>query len=420
MSNSSATITPPDAQTETQPKNKLKRVFRHRDFRLLWAGAFLSFCGSWIQTVAQGFLVYQLTGSKFLLALVGTLGMLPVTLFGIFAGSLVDTLNKRTLLIIAQSVYAINALYMASATYFGFIQYWHILVIAVVTGMVSCIEMPTRQSITSRVVPPEDLPIAIPINGLTFNMARPLGSAIGGLLLTAFGPEACYLVNGISFFALIFAVLAIRSDLAATAREPQPIWDLVAEGALYTFRDIRLRTLLILESSVSVFGLFYIVQIPAIAQELLGRGEQLGEAYFATGLGSALALVAITMLIDKPIKAIIVRTSVISMGLLLILLSLSRTPWLSYIIFALLGLASVSLFNTCNTLFQTLSPERLRGRVISMHIWALSGAAPIGIFASGYLAQRAGLPAALQCGAALVLLVGIYGLVFRKGLEGVR
>ncbi len=419
MSDQSATIPETELQT-APPTNKLKRVFRHRDFRLLWVGAFFSFCGSWVQNVAQGFLVYQLTGSKVLLALVATLGMLPVTFFGIFAGSLVDTLNKRTLLVIAQSVYSASALFLAAATYFGFVQYWHILVVALVTGCVSAIEMPTRQSITSRVVPPEDLAIAIPINGLTFNMARPLGSAIGGLLLTAFGPEACYLVNGLSFSALIFAALAIRADLSATSREPQPIWDLVVEGALYTFRDIRLRTLLILESSVSVFGLFYLVQIPAIAEEMLGRGEQLGEAYFAVGLGSALALVAITMLIDKQIKAVLVKSSVTLVGVLLLILSFSYSAWLSYAIFALLGMSSVALFNTCNTLFQTLSPERLRGRVISMHIWALTGAAPFGIFGFGYLAQKVGLPIALQVGSGLVLLAAVYGWAYRRGLEGVR
>ena len=171
-----------------KPPNKLKRVFRHRDFRLLWAGAFLSFTGSWIQTVAQGYLVYQLTHDKNLLGLVSFFGMLPVFFLGPIAGSLTDTLNKRVLLVTCQAVFALGALYLAAATYFGFVEYWQIVVVALVLGAFSAIEMPTRQSVVSRVVPVEDLPVAIPINALTFNMARLVGQAIGGFLLSLFGP----------------------------------------------------------------------------------------------------------------------------------------------------------------------------------------------------------------------------------------
>ncbi|MBC8064022.1 MAG: MFS transporter [Chlorobia bacterium] len=405
---------------EVHRRNKLQRVFRHRDFRLLWSGAFLSFIGSWIQTVAQGYLVYQLTHDKNLLGLVSFFGMLPVFFLGPIAGSLTDTLNKKALLVICQMVFAVGALYLAAATYWNFVEYWQIVVVALVLGVFSAIEMPARQSIVSQVVPPEDLAIAIPINGLTFNMARLVGPAIGGLLLTAFGPASCYLINGISFSALIFAGLAIRADLRPTEREPQPIWDLVVEGALYTWRDIRLRTLLILESSVSIFGLFYLTQIPAIAEEMLGIGERLGDSYLAVGIGAVLSLILITSMTDKPYKALSLRLAITVVGATLLVLSQAKSVWLAYPAFIVLGFASVTIFNTCNTLFQMLSPDRLRGRVLAMHVWALSGLGPFGIWGFGYLAQKTDLPFTLQLGGILVLVTAVYGWAFRRGLEGVR
>jgi MFS family permease len=420
MLEKSATATESTSPTIRSP-NKLQRVFRHRDFRLLWTGAFLSFIGSWIQTIAQGYLVYQITKSEYLLGLVSFFGMLPVTIFGLFAGSLTDTLNKRFLLVVTQAIFALGAGFLAAATYFEFVQYWHIVVVALVLGTVSAIEMPTRQSIISKVVPPEDLAVAIPINALTFNMARLVGPAIGGVLLSSFGPALCYLVNGLSFFALIFAGLAIRADLRATEREPQPIWDLVVEGALYTWRDIRLRMIFVLESVVSMFGLFYLTQIPAIADKMLGVPETgLWGSYLAVGVGSVLALITVTTLSEKPVKALLLRLAITAIGAALIVLALTRSEWLAYPLFAILGFASVTMFNTCNTLFQTLSPERLRGRVLSMHIWALSGLGPFGVWGFGFIAQSYGLRMALELGGVLVLLAALYGWIYRRGLEGVR
>jgi MFS family permease len=401
--------------------NKLRRVFRHRDFRLLWSGAFLSFVGSWIQNIAQGYLVYQLTKSEYLLGLVSFFGMVPVTILGPIAGSLTDTLNKRMLLVVTQSIFALGAGFLAAATFFNFVQYWHIVAVALVLGAVSAIEMPTRQSIVGRVVPPEDLPVAIPINALTFNMARLVGPALGGILLSTMGAAACYLVNALSFFALIFAGLAIRADLTATSREPQPMMDLIFEGALYTFREVRLRTLFILECSVSVFGLFYITQIPAFLDKLLKIDtHRLWESYLAVGIGSVIALGFIMTWSDRPVKAMVLRVSMTMLSLSLIALGFARSVWLAYVLFALIGCASIAIFNTCNTLFQLLSPERLRGRVLSMHVWALSGIGPFGVWGFGFIAQKFGLPFALEFGGALLCIFAAYAWIYRKGLAGVR
>lgn len=399
------------------PQSKLQRAFRHRDFRLMWFGAFLSFTGSWVQNVAQGYMVYQLTKSNEKLALVSFMGMLPVTILGPIAGAITDSFDKRKLLVVTQAIFAIGACYLAAATYWGWVSYAQILIVAFVLGAVSAVEMPTRQSIVGRVVPPEDLSVAIPLNALTFNMARVIGPAIGGLLLAHVGVDACYLVNGLSFFALIFAGLAVHADLRAAPKEPQPILDLILEGGRYTLREPRLRALFLLECMVSSFGLFYLSQMPAIAEQMLGIGKSLGNCFLAVGVGSVSSLLVVTTLSHRPVKTLLVKIAVTLMSLSLLALSFVHAPLLAYVLFALLGLSAVAIFNTCNTLFQTLSPDRLRGRVLSMHIWALAGIGPFGVLLFGYIAQHLGLPIALQIGGAGMAVTAIAGWLATESLR---
>lgn len=408
--------------TEQQANgNGTLRAFRHRDFRLLWTGAFVSFTGSWIQNVAQGWLVYDLTRSEAKLAFVTFCGMAPVALFGIFAGTLADTLNRRVVLCTAQATFGLAALLLAYASWAGFIEYWHIVVVACVLGLVSAIEIPTRQSILSSVVPEEDLPAAVPVNALTFNSARLVGPAIGGFLLAKFGVPTCYLINGVSYLAIILAVAGIRADLRAKPREPEPIADLLLAGMRYTFHDIRLKTLFLMEATVSFFGLFYIALMPAITREMLGLGKTgLGNAMTSMGVGAVLGLLSVARFSHLPIKALLTRSAMTVIGLCLLGLSFVRTEWLAFPLLAVLGGAGVVQFNTTNTLFQLLSPAHLRGRVIAMHVWALSGLSPFGALLFGWLASTAGLQNALATGGACVMGGAALAWVYRSRLEGVR
>jgi MFS family permease len=405
--------------SERWREGKVGRVFRHRDFRLLWGGAFVSFSGSWIQTVAQQYLVYEMTKSYALLGSVAAANMLPTTFLGPFLGSITDMFDRRKLLVICQSIFALCALFLAAATYFQFIQYWHVIVVALITGTTGVIEIPTRQSIISRVVPPGDLANAIPLNALTFNIARPLGSAVGGVLLASIGVSACYLVNGLTFAGLIFAGLAIKADLSATAREPQPIWDLLSEGFLYTFREPRLRALLIAEGMVSIFGLFYMTQTAAIASDMLSRPKDLGLLLVAQGFGSIIALVIVLSISHLRIKGFLIQIAVLMIGGMLITLGFADSLLVGLVIYFLLGIFTVTIFNTVNTLFQTLAPERLRGRVISMHNWALGGLGAVGAIMLGAFASRFTLPLAIQMGGVVVVLTGCYLFLTRRALEGV-
>jgi MFS family permease len=410
-----------------RPVPKILQVFRHADFRILWFGAFLSFTGSWVQSVAQGYFVYRLTGDEGKLALVSFAGSFPVFLFGFIAGSLADSLNKRVAMTITQGLMAVGTLYLAAATYWHFVSYGQVLFVAALLGLVSCVEMPTRQSIVSRVVPTEELAAAVPVNAMTFI----IGPAIGAFLLSHFDVEGCYLVNGISFLALIWAALAIRSDMTSRVREPQPIKDLIFEGALYTLREPRLRVLLILETVVAVFGIFYIPLIPAYVHQVLGVDDAaskalIGQAYTAIGVGGLTGLCLIASLAYSRNKGLIILMAMTVIGVSLALLSTTRSVWVAWPLMALIGGATIIQFNTTNALFQVLSPERLRGRVLSMHIWALNGLSPFGILALGYLARgtrdtrigplTGGITLALVVGGLLVLVGCLYGFMQRRVL----
>lgn len=385
------------------------RAFRHRDFRLLWFGAFLSFSGSWIQTTAQGWLVYQLTGDPTMLGLVVFCNQIPVSLIGPFAGALADVMNRRVVLVCCLLTFSLGSSFLAAAIHNGFIEYWHIILVATIGGIAGAVEMPTRQSIVSRVVPVEDLASAIPLNALTFNIPRVLGPAVGMYIYALFGPQLCYLINAVSFFCLIFAVLAIRADLRATSREPQPIVDLVMEGVRYTFLNPRLKRLFILEAIVSTFGLFYLALMPAIGKDLLGLKEkEFGLAMASVGVGTISSLLIVAHISDKPIKGLIVRVAMTVFGISLALLGAIESEWAAYPLLAVMGFCAVAQFNTTNTLFQLLSPDRLRGRVLAMHVWALSGLSPLGTIGFAWLASQAGLRYALLAGGVCVLLGAVW------------
>lgn len=395
------------------------RVFRHRDFRLLWGGAFLSFVGSWIQNIAQGWLVFELTHDAAKLAFVTFCSMMPTSLFGPFAGVLTDMLNRRVVLVITQAIFGAGALFLAAASFYGFIQYWHIVVVALVSGFASTVEIPTRQSLVSQVVPPEDLAAAVPLNAMTFNLARVLGPSIGAILLTLFGAATCYLANGLSYLALIVAVLVIRADLSAAKRVAEPISDLLLAGVRYTLRDRRLRTLFLMEVGVSTFGLFYLPLMPAVAKSMLGLDKTgLGLAMTFVGIGAMLGLVSLMALADKPVKTRLVGFSMAALGASLMLLSFVRSPAAAFPLLAVAGMAGVVQFNCTNTLFQLLSPPELRGRVLAMHVWALSGLNPFGTLFFGWFAKVVSMSAAMQLGGGLVLAGATVGWLKRKTLEG--
>jgi MFS family permease len=396
------------------------RAFRYRDFRLLWTGSLFSFMGSWVQNVAQGWLVDDMTRDPQKVAMVFFCGMLPVAVFGPFAGVLADRLDRRLVLVATQLAFASGALFLGVATSLDFVQYWHILAVAFLTGAVSAIEMPTRQSLIATVVPAHDVAAAIPAQAMTFNLARVAGPVAGGMLLARYGPSACYFANGFSYAALILAVLAIRADLRAPSRRPEPMVNLLLDGMLHTWRDMRLRTLFLMEVLVSMCGLFYLALMPTIAREQFRASKvELGFMMGAIGVGAVLGLTTLLLLSHLPVKALVVRSAMTALAMALFALSWMNDPTLAYPLLAVAGAAGVMQFNTTNTLFQLLAPEKLRGRVISMHVWALAGAGPIAMPLFGWIASTWSTQTALLTGSLAVACGAAWGWMVRDRLAGI-
>ncbi len=375
--------------------SKIIQIFGIADFRYYWIGAFVSFSGSWIQRIAEGYFVFQLTGDESKLAFVSFSSSIPVFFFGFAAGSVADSVDRKKLLVIAQILYFLGATYLAIATWRHFVTYGQILFVAFLLGIVATVEMPARQSIVSQVVPPKDLSTAIPITAMTFNAARIVGPAMGTWVLSLFGVAMCYFLNGISFLALVWVVLLISVSLKPVPRPKEPVKDVIFEGARYTFKDVRLRTLFILETISGVTAIFYLSILPAITGEGLGL-DKIGQGAAKAGLGIATTFVGIGAIIGLLLatrwsqtekRHLIIKGSITLMGVSLILLSFIKSPFVAYPIFAFMGAGSILQFNTTNALFQILAPEERRGRVLAMHIWTLNGLSPIGAVLFGYIAR---------------------------------
>lgn len=395
-----------------------RQVLAIRDFRVLWLGSFLSFLGSWVQNIAQGWLVYHLTGDKAKLAMVGFASTIPVFAFTLLMGALADTLDRRKVLIVCQAVFACSALFLAAMCATGNIRYEQIIVIAFINGLASALEMTTRQSIMGRVVPLELVPTALPLQAMTFNLARIIGPAVGGYLAHLFHPQMNYFVNGLSYLALIFAVMSLNADLSPARNHVEPVRDLIMEGIRYTWRNRFLRKLFLLELVLSVFALFYISLLPAYIKDTLHADERgFGGALSSIGIGAVLSLFLLAVFSHKPYKARIVQCAMLLVGLSVVGLALTRSALVASICLTFAGMGSVAQFNTTGALFQLLSPEALRGRVVSMHVWALSGIGPLSLPFFGGLAEIKGLPFTFLLGGGIVVAVSLGSLLFGRTLR---
>lgn len=393
------------------------RALRHRDFRWLWVGAFLSFTGSAVQNVAQQQVVLDQTGSTLKLSMVAFAMMLPVSLLGPILGVAADMFDKRKLLVACMALSSVGPLALSVSMVTSSIQYWMFLAVAALAGLIQCVEVPTRQSIVRAVVDEKDLAAAIPTQAATFNLARIIGPVVAAGLLRAGSPALCFLANGLSFSALALAAWRIKADLRPVVSRVEPVKDLVKEGFVYTFRQPTLRTLFFLEAATAVFGAFYLSQMSAITKQQLGLGvDGTAAAFTCVGVGALAGLVTTASMSSKPIKTTLVKCAMTGLALCLLALSLAREPMVAYVLFALTGAGTIMHFNVTNTLMQLVSPPNLRGRVISMHMWAISGVAPIGVVLFGWVSERFGIPVSFQIAGACLLLLAVWGWTQGKHL----
>src|SRR5574337_153766 len=381
------------------------RALRHADFRVFWTGNFVSNIGSWMQNVAQGWLVLQLTNSPFWLGLVGFAQQVPALVFSLLGGVIADRASRRRLLLITQTTMMLLALGLAVLTHLRWVTVHQIVAIAFLAGTTMALNAPTYQAAIRDLVLREDTLNAIALNSIQFNLSRVLGPAFAGFAIAGLGVAACFYLNALSYVPLLFVIGRVEFP-APQYREGSSIREEMAEGFRYVRERRAILLLVLLVATVSMFGLPYLVMMPVFARDVLKVGATgLGYLVAAAGIGALLGGIHLAMWKPHRRRGPLVLGAALIFFTAILLFSLSRVPLLSGFLLAVAVGAMVSSVATVNSLIQTLAPDAIRGRVLSMHTMAFLGFTPLGSLMLGALAEHWSTPAALalSSGFALVL-----------------
>jgi MFS family permease len=375
----------------------LLRSLRSRNYRLFFMGQGISLIGTWMQMVALGWLVYRLTGSAFLLGLVGFASQIPAFLLTPFAGVWVDRLNRHRILITTQTCALLQATALSILVLTDVVQVWQVMVLGVFLGIINAFDMPARQAfVVEMVEKKEDLSNAIALNSSLFNGARLIGPTVAGVLIAAFGEGICFLLNAVSYLAVIVALLMMHHIHKPREGRPKRIFAELKEGFRYAFSFPPIRSIILLIGVISMLGMGYAVLMPIFASEILQGGPRtLGFLMGATGVGAMLG--ALYMASRKSVVGLerVIGLASIIFGVALVAFSLSPLLWLSLVILFLLGFGMMSQMASCNTLLQTVVDDDKRGRVMSLYGTAFMGLAPFGSLLVGSIANWIGAPYAL-------------------------
>jgi MFS family permease len=416
----SATATTEETEAKPTPQSKWAtalRALRHRNFQLFFGGQLISLIGTWMQTVAQAWLVYRMTDSPLLLGSVGFASQFPVFLVAPLGGITADRVNRQRLVIATQAASMILAGILAALTLTGRVHVWHIFVLAALLGVVNAFDIPGRQSFLVDMVGKEDLMNAIALNSSMFNGARIIGPAVAGILVSRIGEGWCFAANSISYIAVIAGLLLMHVHCASRASKHSPIEDII-EGFRWVNRTKVIRALLLLLGLVSLVGMPYTVLMPVFADKILHGGARgLGILMGSTGVGALFG--ALTLAAKTGVKGLgrWVALACGSFGISLFLFSFSHSFWLSVALLLPAGYSMMLQMACSNTLVQTMVPDHLRGRVMSVYSMMFMGMAPFGAFFGGALAHRVGAPITVAIGAATCVIGAIW---FGRALPDLR
>ena len=390
------------------------RALGHRNFRLFFVGQFVSRTGFWMQNMAQAWLIYRLTESSLMLGLVAFAGQVPTLLFGLLAGVVADRFNRYRVILIALWLAMLQAFVLGILTMSEWITAWQVFALALVAGTIQAFEMPARQSFLMEIVGRDDLASAIALNSTLVNAARILGPALAGLLVAQFGEGVCFTFNGCTFLAIIGGFLAMR--LPPRVVEPHPAQSttsFIGEGIRYALHTPAIRLLLILISLLSLLSTPYTVLMPIFAGDILDSGPNgMGMLMGAAGAGAVVGALLMARHQGTERLGRVTAFAFTRFGIGLILFSLSHNFWLSLLVLPLIGSGIMVPMAATNTLLQTLSPDHLRGRIMSLFFIMFMGAPPIGSLLAGFLAPLIGAPLTVGGAGVLCLLVSAY--VFLK------
>ena len=381
------------------------RALRHTDFRRYWLGQLVSLVGTWMQSVAQGWLMHRLTDSPLMLGLLGFAQFLPVLLLSLWAGVLVDRVDRRRLLIVTQSLAMMQALALALVVTLGVVQPWMILTLAFVFGAINAFDLPTRQSLVADLVGRDDLSNGIALNSAAFNSARIVGPALAGVLVAWVGEAGCFWINALSYGAVLASLAMIRLEPRARASAGTAVARL-AEGVRYVWRRPGLRNLLLLLALMGGFGFQYMVLLPVYARTILDAGpREYGLLVSAFGIGSILAAVRMMRTLSRWDLRRHLLVGLVIAGLGQAGFAWSRSLPLTLMMGFLSGFGLILYISSTNTLIQLSADDAFRGRVMSLYTFAFVGMAPFGALLAGSLAERFGAPIATSV-CALLLLAG--------------
>jgi MFS family permease len=401
------------AEKLTQSQGNPFAALRHRNFQLYFGGQLISNAGTWMQIIAQGWLVYQLSHSDLTLGIVGFASAIPTLVITPWGGVIVDRVPKRTLLILTQSGAMLLAFILAALAFTNVVKEWHIILLAAGLGVVNSFDAPARQAFVVDMVGREDLPNAIALNSMMFNSARIIGPAVGGVLLAIIGPAWCFTINGISFFAVILGLWAMQLPSIKSKRHSGSPWKQLISGIRYVTGQPELSGLLLLSLFFSVFGISYSTILPAFVEQMLKQDAAgYGWVNAATGVGAVSGAFLIANQHGPRWRGTWLLAASLGFPIVLTLFSFTSYFPLS-LLFALgLGVGFMVEFTMINTLLQTRVDDQLRGRVMGLYTLTFFGFAPFGNLAVGALSQRIGLSYAMTLFAVIGLLLSV--IVMRK------
>ncbi|MDZ7289261.1 MAG: MFS transporter [candidate division KSB1 bacterium] len=383
------------------------RALRHRNYRLYFVGQFFSLSGTWIQNIAQSWLVYELTHSSFWLGFIGFLNFLPLSLFAIIAGSFADRISKHKLLLVLQIPPMLLAFLFAALVWAKAITVGWISVLALGFGFVNAFDIPTRQSFVVELVGKEDLANGIALNSATFNTARLLGPAIGGVIIATLGIGWCMFLNGISYFATIWGLLLMRfENMPTPGNNHAPFAHSIREAMLYIRQTRPVYGLLMLVSVTTIFGWSFWILMPVFAGHILHGGAlELGKLMSSGGIGALGSALFVAGCGHRFLPRRLLFSGVTIFAVGAAVFALSKTFPLSLVMVAITGFGIILFYVNANSALQQRVPDHLRGRIMGAYALAFGGLTPLGNLQIGFFAEKIGAPAAVVIGAAICALM---------------
>ena len=385
------------------------RALNHADFRRFFTAQLIAQIGTWMQTVAQSWLVLQLTPSPFKLGLIGSLQFAPILLFSLASGALADRVRKRRLIVVAQTAQGCQALGLAALVASGHVEYWHVAVLAFCSGLVNVLDSPARQSLVAEMVGRNDVASAVALNSASFNAARIVGPGLGGVLIARYGVTPAFMVSGLGSAISVAALLTLRVAGLPRARSGDGVLADMRTGIQYALGTPEIRLTLGLLFLVSIFVFNFTVYVPLVVRTVLHLGaEGFGLLMACLGLGAVTGALTVGALgARRPPITLMFGTATLACTTL-VLLSAVRVFWLAAILLFLTGLFGLILVASCNTAMQLSAPDELRGRVMSLYTLVWGGVFPIGAFMVGTVSEQWGVGTSLLVNGT----AGLLGVVF--------